>query len=90
MAKKIAVVVRDRANEALRMAIGLTLADDTVDVFVLNQKLERTDDNALNIETIQDLELGLYSNVEDDPETAWMPTQELANKLLEYDVILPY
>lgn len=90
MTKKIAVVVRDRADEALRMAIGLTLADDMVDVFVLNQKLQRTEANALNIDTLRDLELGLYSNVENDPETTWVATPELATKLLEYDVVLPY
>jgi hypothetical protein len=90
MTKKIAVVVRDRADEALRMAIGLTLADDAVDVFMLNHKLQRTEANALNIDTVRDLELGLYSNVKDDPETTWIATPELANKLLEYDAILPY
>lgn len=34
-AKNIAVVVRDRQNEAMRMALGLILVDDRVDVFLL-------------------------------------------------------
>ena len=42
-AKKIAVIVRDRPGEALRVAGGLTLADDTIEVFVLDRKLDKTD-----------------------------------------------
>jgi hypothetical protein len=39
--KKIAVIVRDRPGEALRVAGGLTLADDTIEVFVLDGKLDK-------------------------------------------------
>ena len=90
MSKKIAVVVRDRQEEALRMSIGLTLMDDSVDIFCLNQKLVRNKQTALNIDTIKELELNIYSNVEDDAETKYLPTAELANRLLIYDHILPY
>jgi hypothetical protein len=34
--KKIAVLIRDRQEEGLRMAVGLTLMDDTVDIFVMD------------------------------------------------------
>ena len=50
MAKKIAVLVRERQGEALRMAIGLTLRDDIVDVYVLDRPVDATEDNALSIE----------------------------------------
>lgn len=90
MSKKIAVVVRDRQEEALRMSIGLTLMDDSVDIFCLNQKLARNKRTALNIDTIKELELNIYSNVEDDAETTYLSTAELANRLLTYDHILPY
>ena len=40
-AKKIAVIVRDRPAEALRVAGGLTLADDTIEVIVLDTKLDK-------------------------------------------------
>lgn len=33
MVKKIAVLVRDRQEEALRMAVGATLKDDVIDVY---------------------------------------------------------
>ena len=90
MSKKIAVVVRDRQEEALRMSIGLTLMDDSVDIFCLNQNLARNKRTALNIDTIKELELNIYSNVEDDAETTYLPTAELAKRLLTYDHILPY
>lgn len=90
MSKTIAVVMRDRQEEALRMSIGLTLMDDAVDVYCLNRRLARTDRTALNIDTLRDLELNIYSNVEDDPETSYRPTAELARQLLNYDHILPY
>ena len=90
MSKKIAVVVRDKQEEALRMSIGLTLMDDSVDIFCLNQKLARNKRTALNIDTIRELELNIYSNVEGDAETTYLPTAELANRLLTYDHILPY
>lgn len=50
--KKIAVIVRDRQGEALRVAGGLTLADDTIEVFVLDTKLDKE-----NPEVAQPLEL---------------------------------
>ncbi len=36
MAKKIAILVRDRKSEALRMAVGATLADFDVKIFSNN------------------------------------------------------
>jgi hypothetical protein len=88
--KKIAVVVRDRQSEALRVAGGLTLADDTIEVFILDRKLEKNNPEvAQPLELVTELELKIYSN---NPENGY-PTislQEMANKLLEYDVVVPY
>ena len=90
MTKKIAVVVRDRQEEALRMSIGLTLMDDSVDIFCINRKLTNDKSAALHINTIEELELNVFSNVKDDDKTSYLPTQELADRLLTYDHILPY
>ena len=90
MNKKIAVVIRDRQVEALRMAVGLTLMDDEVDVFVLNRKLERSDKTALNIETIHDLDMKIYSNVNENDDVDYLPTEQLTEKLITYNHILPY
>ena len=90
MSKKIAVVVRDRQDEAVRMSIGLTLMDDDVDVFLLNSKLTRTKENELNIDTLGEMDINIYSNLEDCLESSYLPIATMARNLLSYDHILPY
>jgi len=90
MAKKIAVLVRDRQGEALRMGVGLILADDKVDVYVLDREVEKTEENEMNIETMGDMGIGLYTNFKGNENMQYLSTEEIANKLLEYDHILPY
>jgi hypothetical protein len=90
VAKRIAVIVRDRPAEALRVASGLTLADDTIEVFVLDRKLDKeSPDIAQPLELATDLELKLYSN---NPENGYttITLEEMAKKLLEYDHVVPY
>jgi hypothetical protein len=88
--KKIAVIVRDRPGEALRVAGGLTLADDTIEVFVLDRKLDKEDPEiAQPLELATDLDLKIYSN---NPENGYttITLDEMAKKLLEYDIVVPY
>lgn len=88
--KKIAVIVRDRQGEALRVAGGLTLADDTIEVFVLDRKLDKNDPEiAKPLELVSDLDLKLYSNNADNGYTT-MTIDAMAKKLLEYDFVVPY
>ncbi|HDY88215.1 MAG TPA: hypothetical protein ENH82_08895 [bacterium] len=90
MAKKIAVLARDRQGEALRMGLGMILADDIVDVYVLDRKVEKNDDNDLNLETMGDMDIKVYTNFKDNENMEYISTEEIAQKLLEYDHILPY
>lgn len=90
MSKKIAVIVRERQSEALRMGVGLTLADDSVDVFVLDREVEETEGNKQNLEAMELMEIGLFTNVEGAGGMEYMPTEAIAAKLLEYDNIIPY
>ncbi len=90
MGKRIAVLVRDRQGEALRMAVGLTLVDDTVDVYVLDGKIEDTQSNATNIETMEMMELDIYTNCRENEGLEYLSTEEIARKLLEYDGVVPY
>jgi len=89
MAKKIAVLVRDRQAEALRMAVGLTLADDEVNVFVMDRKLDSGENIDLNVETLGDMDAKIFTN---NPENKFeqMTTEEIARALAGYDVIIPY
>lgn len=88
--KKIAVLVRERQSEALRMALGLTLVDDQVDVYVLDRKLGAREEDLLNLELMKDMGMHVYSNQSDDPGAEYRTTRDVAQRLLEYDHILPY
>ncbi|MEK6700150.1 MAG: hypothetical protein AABZ10_14060 [Nitrospirota bacterium] len=88
--KKIAVIVRDRQGEALRVAGGLTLADDTIEVFILDRKLDKNDPEvATPLELVTDIELKVYSNNAENGSTT-ISLEEMAKKLLEYDFAIPY
>ena len=90
MSKKIAVLVRDRQAEAFRMAVGLTLEDDEVNVFVMDNKLDDSDEGvSLNVETCTDLDVKIYSN---NPANNFeqMSTDDIARALVNYDSVLPY
>lgn len=89
MKKKIAVLVRDRQEEALRMSVGLTLADDEVSVFVMDEKLEFDEKAAVNLEALGDMGAKVFSN---NPENRLeqMTTEEIARALTGYDVVVPY
>lgn len=90
MAKKIAVLIRDRQDDGLRMGVGLTLADDAIDVYVLDRKVERNEDNDLNLETMKDLGVNVYTNYKGNAELEYLSTGEIAKKLPEYDNVIPY
>jgi len=88
--KKIAVIVRDRQGEALRVAGGLTLADDIIEVFVLDTKLDKDNTEvAMPLDLATELDLKMYSNNPDNGYTT-ITLEEMAKKLLEYDVVVPY
>jgi hypothetical protein len=88
--KKIAVLVRGRESEALRMALGLTLMDDVVDVYVLDHRLASADEDLMNLDLMGEVGIKVYSNHPDDPHAQHRPTEEIARQLLEYDHVLPY
>jgi hypothetical protein len=66
MAKKIAVLVRERKHEALRMALGSTLAQDEVNVFIMDGKLEEDEEISMNLEMLESLKVKIYSNNPDN------------------------
>jgi hypothetical protein len=90
MSKKIAVLVRDRQGEALRMAVGAILMDDIVEVYVLDREVEKNDDNDLNLETMDDLDIKKYTNFKGNEGMEYVTAGEIAKKLLDSDHIVPY
>jgi len=86
--KKIAVIVRDRQSEALRMSVGLTVLNDTVEIFI-TEKLKDDENTEAQMEAIKDLKLKTYSTVAGS-EFEYISPEAMADKLLEYDRVLPY
>ncbi len=90
MKKKIAILVRDRQDEALRMAVGMILLDDEIDIFVLDRRIVENENNSLYLETIRDMEMKAWSNIEDNCGLPVLSIKEIAEKLPEYDHVLAY
>lgn len=90
MAKKIAILVRDRQGEGLRMGVGMILADDAVTVFIMDKKIEETEENMMNLETMNDMDVKTYTNFKGNEKIEYLSTEDIAKKLLEFDTILPY
>lgn len=88
--KKIAVLVRDRQSEALRMSLGLLLLDDVVDVYVLDREVGKTEENALHLGTMNEFEVKIYSNCPQNEGMEYLSTEEIARRLPQYDHVLPY
>lgn len=88
--KKIAVLVRDRQGEALRMSLGLTLADDAITVINIGAPIEANDDNNLSIESLEMMECELFSVNEVDADFQQISMQQLPEKLLEFSHVIPY
>lgn len=90
MTKKIAVLVRDRQEEALRMAVGIILLDDVIDVFILDHRVEDVGSIPLYMETIVDMEMNAFTNVKENEGLEYLSTKEIARRLGDYDHVIPY
>ncbi len=89
MAKKVAVLIKDNQVEGFRMAVGLTLADDEVNVFLVDKKLESGESVDPNVEMLGDLDVKIFSN---NPENKFeqKTNEEIARALTGYDAVIPY
>jgi hypothetical protein len=90
MQKKIAVLVRVRQSEALRMSLGLILVDDQVDVYVLDRKLQATEETSLYLDTMKEMEMQIHTNCRENEGMDYVTVEEIVLKLPQYDHILAY
>ena len=90
MQKNIAILTRDRQDEAIRMSAGMILADDAVHLFVLDRKLDPTEANTMNIELLKDMDQKVYTNFAGNDGMELLSNEQIAAKLLECDNILPF
>jgi hypothetical protein len=90
MMSKIAILINDRQAEAIRMSSGITLMDDEVEIFFLDSILDGSDEVEMMMEIATEMELPMYTNMQDNSQMAMLSTAELHNKLLGYDHIIAY
>lgn len=86
--KRIAVIVRERQSEALRMSVGLTVLDDQVEIFI-TEPLKDDPKTLTELEGAMELGLKIYS-ITENQRFQRLSLQEMADKILEYDHIIPY
>ncbi|MEJ2697554.1 MAG: hypothetical protein P8013_13025 [Candidatus Sulfobium sp.] len=72
------------------MSLGMTLLEDTVDVFVLDRPVEDSQENIMNMGTMKEMGIKLYTNLEGSSGLEFIPTRDIANLLPVYDHVLPY
>ena len=87
--KRIAVIVKGRSEEALRMALGLTLYDDMVDIYLTCTGPEPTEMNLMTLEMLKAMKAGLYSVCEVE-DFQLVSEEDMSRTLLKYDVVIPY
>lgn len=87
---KIAVLINDRQAEAIRMSSGITLLDDDIEIFFLDSVVDTTDEVEMMLEIATEMELKMYSNLVENDQMIQISTQQLHNKLLDYDHIIAY
>ena len=89
--KKIAVILTGRHSEGIRMAAGLSLLDDKVDIYLLDKDFDIHDLPVIEkyLEMIKSVGIGLYSNFKKD-EFNFISTADIGRKFPEYDYVIPY
>lgn len=90
MAKRIAVLVRERQEEGLRVATGLTLVDNVVQVFVVDCLTARTPSAAAYLDALRDMGASLATTCASNADLELLAAPELARRVLRCDHILAY
>jgi hypothetical protein len=90
MAKRIAVLVRERHEEGLRVAVGLTLADNAVEVYVLECGAARTRTAEGYLEALRELQAPILTTCGAGAGLGQVTVADLAGRLLRCDHILAY
>ncbi len=90
MPRKVAILVRERQEEGLRMAVGITLKNDIIDIYVLDRKVEDTEMNKLNLETVEMMDMNLFTNSPENDKMIYLSNEEISERLIDYDHIIAY
>lgn len=89
--KKIAVVIANGQTEGLRIAAGLSLLDDKVDIFLLDNDFLPVDQTAVdgNLKMIKLAGIGLYSNFEKEGFLHYS-NKDMGKIFPDYDFVIRY
>ena len=90
MAKKYAIVTKERQGEAFRVALGLLLLDDEVDVYVLAAQVSEDTMAQQQFIQLKEMELPLYFTEGDPNLVDCITRDEVAAKLPDYDHVIPF
>lgn len=95
MSKNVAVLIKDkeRQYEGLRVSLGLLLEQHKVNMYVLNHKIEESDEFLDNMEFIDEMDGKRFSNVIHNIEKYnFKPVSlnDVARKLKTYEIIIPF
>lgn len=88
MDKKIAVIIKDRQSEAFRMAIGLTILEDTVEVYLTNP-LKEEGETKLQLEGVRELNIPVFS-IAGGAGFEEITVEEMAERFIKADNIIAY
>jgi len=89
-AKKVAVVVRDRQEEAYRMVLGLITLNIEAEVFLLNSDVEVSYPVTEYIAHLAESDVPIFSNRKSNESLQYLSEEEIGLKLFKYDQILAY
>ncbi|MHB8904357.1 MAG: hypothetical protein ACYC40_04630 [Patescibacteria group bacterium] len=91
--KRIAVLLikRKRYSEGLRMAAGLSLLGDNVDIYLMDNDFESADRASVSdhLEMMKAVGIGMYANFKKNGFD-FISTADIGRKFAEYDYIIPY
>ena len=90
MTKSVAVLVRERQGEALRVAAGLTLKADRVEVYVLDRGIADTPEHRMYLGVLEEIGTRVATNCADNAGLEKLSNADLARRILACDIILPY
>jgi hypothetical protein len=94
--RKVALLINDadQQYEGLRSSLGLLLANAYVQMFVLHQEIDYRDETYLeNLELFEEMEGECFSNNQVNVEKYGFKhatIEEMADRLREVDVIIPF
>jgi len=89
MAKRYAIITRQRQSEAMRMALGLLLLGDEAEVFLADSALGADDATEAQYKNCLEMDVPVYSNHPDAPDTAKLPAEEFTTRLTKFDRLIP-